>query len=80
MSKDPIVSRINRAQGQVKAVKRMYESGKSDCVSMVQQIQAARSALAKVAEMLLADEANRCAEKGDIKKLRQVVNRTFKLN
>ncbi len=79
MSKDPVVSRLNRIQGQINAVKRMYEE-EDDCVSVVQQIQAARSAMAKVAQILLSDEASRCVEKGDTKKLKQVVDRTFKVN
>lgn len=75
--KDPILQRINRVEGQVAGVKRMYENKKS-CVDIVQQIHAARSALGKVAEILLTDEARRCAEAGDVKELEKVVKRTFK--
>lgn len=74
---DPIMARINRIEGQVKAVKKMYESGK-DCSAIVQQIQAVRAALGKVASALLTNEARKCAEKGNVSELEKVVDRTFK--
>ena len=77
MAVDPTTARINRIQGQIKAVGRMYENGE-DCASIVQQVQAARSALGKVAGILLADEAKRCVQKGNVKELEEVVEKTFK--
>ena len=74
---DPVEARINRVEGQVKAIKKMYVSGKR-CTEVVQQVQAARAALAKVASMLLTDEVKRCAEKGDTEELEKVMDRTFK--
>lgn len=77
MHADPVESRINRIEGQIKAVKKMYETGRS-CEEVVQQVQAARAALGKLASTLLTTEAKRCAEKGDIKALSEVVSKTFK--
>lgn len=74
---DPITARINRVEGQVAGIKRMYQAGKK-CTDIVQQVQAARAALGKLASVLLTDEAKRCADAGDIKELERVVNRTFK--
>ncbi len=74
---DPIEARLNRIEGQLKGIKRMYaECG--DCVEIVQQIQAVRSALASVSRLVLTSEAKKCAEEGDVKKLEQVVEKTFK--
>lgn len=75
---DPVISRLHRIKGQVEAIERMYIKDKCDCIAMVEQIQAARAALGKVAEMLLSDEAKRCADEGDFKELRKVVEKTFR--
>lgn len=75
--KDPVLARINRVEGQVAGVKRMYEGGRG-CVEIVQQVQAARAALGKLAETLLTNEARRCADSGNIKELKRVVERSFK--
>lgn len=76
---DPIEARLNRIEGQVRAIKRMYtECG--DCIEIVQQVQAVRAALSKVSSLILTTEAKRCAETGDVKTLEKVVEKTFKLN
>ncbi len=75
--KDPITARINRIEGQVQGIKKMYEQERA-CVDIVQQVQAARAALGKLATILLTDEAKRCADAGDLKELEKIVNKTFK--
>ena len=75
--KDPIDARLNRAEGQVKAIKKMYADGRS-CSDIVQQVQAARAALGRVASLLLTNEARRCADAGDVKELKKIVDKTFK--
>lgn len=75
---DPTITRVNRIKGQVNAVERMLKEKDSDCVEVVQQIQAARSALRGLAKELLASEANRCADKGDLRELQKIVDKTFK--
>lgn len=75
--KDPIAARINRIEGQIQGIRRMYEARRA-CAEIVQQVQAARAALGKLAGILLTDEARRCADAGDIKKLEKIVTKTFK--
>jgi len=75
--RDPVIHRINRIEGQVQGIKKMYKSGRV-CEDIVQQVQAARAALGKLASILLSDEAKRCAGAGDLKKLEKIVDRTFK--
>ena len=74
----PVVARINRVEGQVRGVRKMYELNPCDCVSLVTQVQAARSALGKIAEVILADEAERCVDERDMERLEKVVKTTFK--
>ena len=76
---DPIVARFNRIEGQVAGIRRMYEKDACDCEAIVQQIQAARSALGKVAGLVLTDEAGRCVEENDIKRFKKIVDDTFKV-
>lgn len=75
---DPIVARINRIEGQVAGIRRMYTEENCDCEAIVQQIQAARSALGKVAGLILANEAGDCVEKEDMERLKKIVDSTFK--
>ena len=77
LKKDPVLHRINRIEGQVQGIKRMYKSGRA-CEDIVQQVQAARAALGKLASTLLSTEAKRCVDAGDLKKLERIVDRTFK--
>lgn len=56
-----IVNRLNRVEGQIKGVKGMYRE-RRNCMDMVQQIAAARAALARVGRDLLTDEASQCAK------------------
>lgn len=74
---DAIRSRISRVEGQVQGIKKMYEGGRS-CIEIVQQVQAVRAALAKIASILLTNEAAKCAKKGNISNFQEVVERTFK--
>ncbi len=75
--KDPVVTRINRIEGQIQGIKRMYEARRA-CTEIVQQVQAARAALGKLAGVLLSDEARRCVDAGDLKELEKIVTKTFK--
>jgi DNA-binding FrmR family transcriptional regulator len=75
---DTIKTRLNRVGGQIEGIKKMYEDENCDCISVVIQIQAARAALGRVAGIMLNDEAQRCVDKGDIKKLKEVVASTYK--
>lgn len=78
MSKDPIEIRLNKIKGQVEGVKEMYKEDPCDSVSIVDQLLAARAALEKVAVIILSQEAERCAEEGEMKKLEEIMSKTFK--
>jgi DNA-binding FrmR family transcriptional regulator len=69
--------RLNKVSGQVEGIKRMYEKDPCDCVSLITQIQASRAALNQVAKIVLKDEAKRCTDKKDFKKLEEVVGKMF---
>jgi DNA-binding FrmR family transcriptional regulator len=76
--KDSVSNRLSRVEGQIRGVKRMYGDEKCDCISLITQIQAARAALGKTAELILVEEANRCADKGDTKRLKEIVASMYK--
>ncbi len=75
---DSVETRLNKISGQIKGIKKMYREDKCDTVGITTQIQAARAALAKVAMMILLDEAKRCADQGDLEGLEKLVDKTFK--
>ena len=64
---DIVVSSLNRIEGQVRGIKRMYEEER-DCEQIAQQIAAIQKALAKVGKTILTDEAVRCMKKKGAKK------------
>ena len=59
---DLILLRLKRIEGQIKAIKMMYEE-KIDCDKIIQQIIAVREALAGVAKLLLKNKAVKCLKK-----------------
>lgn len=55
--------RLNRAGGQIQAVKRMLEQPeKYSCKEVVSQLKAARSALRKVSELYVAAQITECSD------------------
>jgi CsoR family transcriptional regulator, copper-sensing transcriptional repressor len=58
-SKDELLKRLARAQGQVRGVAQMVEDDRY-CMDILTQINAARAALDKVALGLLAGHARHC--------------------
>ncbi|MEX0896328.1 MAG: metal-sensitive transcriptional regulator [Patescibacteria group bacterium] len=69
---DPIVTRLNRAQGQLTGVVGMYEEGRN-CVEIVQQILAVRNALGSAARVMLSTEATRCSRERKVEELDAVI-------
>ena len=61
-NEDLVLLRLRRIEGQVKAVKRMYEEG-NGCDKIIQQVLAVREALGGVAKIILKDQAVKCARK-----------------
>lgn len=68
--------RISRIKGQVEGVERMI-SEKRDCLDVIQQIAAVRSALAKVGIELLKSETSSCVS--DSKQFEKLLNSLFRL-
>ena len=58
-TKDKLLQRLRRAEGQVAAVSRMVEEEK-DCVAVLTQIAAVRGALAKTGQLLLGQHLETC--------------------
>ncbi len=78
--KDPLDVRLNRIEGQIKGIRKMYKEGR-DCMEIAQQISASRSALAGVGKAILSDEAQRCASsRKDRDKFSKVLKELFVLS
>ena len=58
-TKDQVLKRLKRAEGQVRGVSRMVEEEKY-CIDVLTQISAAQAALDKVALELIRDHARHC--------------------
>ena len=58
-----LIHRLNRAQGQIGALKRTIESGQdADCKEFIAQVKAARSALQGVSEEFIAHHIHTCSK------------------
>ncbi len=60
-SRQAIVRRLNRIEGQVKGLSRMLESDRY-CIDILQQIQATKAALTQVETELLRAHARECVD------------------
>ncbi|MEA2434143.1 MAG: CsoR family transcriptional regulator, copper-sensing transcriptional repressor [Actinomycetota bacterium] len=58
-SKDEVVARLKRVEGQVRGIQRMVE-GDEYCIDILTQVTAATNALKKVAVGLLDDHIRHC--------------------
>jgi len=61
IQKDAITKRLNRIEGQVRGIARMLEEERY-CIDILQQMQAIKSALAKVEDAILKDHSATCVE------------------
>ncbi len=61
LEKANAVRRLNRIEGQVRGITKMIEEERY-CVDILQQMQAIKSALAKVEDAILKDHAANCVE------------------
>ncbi len=61
IDKDATIKRLSRIEGQVRGIGRMIEDERY-CIDILQQIQAIKSALAKVEDAVLKDHAATCIE------------------
>lgn len=82
-NKTALIHRLNRAQGQIEALKRSVQADENlDCSKMLQQIKAVSQALKKFAEAYVSQHMEVCLEKNmskrDIeKKLQEVITSAF---
>ena len=60
-AKPKLLNRLNRIEGQVRGITRMVEDDRY-CIDILTQIQAARSALARVETELLKNHLHHCIE------------------
>lgn len=61
LEKEPTIKRLNRIEGQVRGIVRMIEEERY-CIDVLQQMQAIKSALAKVEDAILKDHSATCVE------------------
>jgi CsoR family transcriptional regulator, copper-sensing transcriptional repressor len=77
---DTIVSSLNRVEGQVRGIRRMYEEGR-DCEQIAQQISAIQKALTRIGKTILTDEAVGCMKKPNSKReLERVLDSLVKIS
>ena len=77
---DSINAALNRIEGQVRGVKKMYEDGR-ECAAIAQQIAAIQSALKRVGRELLTTEATNCIEGHENKrKIEGIVESLIKIS
>ena len=60
-TKDQLLKRLKRLEGQVRGVERMVEDDRY-CIDVVTQIAAVRAALRRVEEEVLADHVGHCVQ------------------
>lgn len=75
--KDPIVTQLNRINGQVEGIARMYQDERA-CVDIVRQVIAVRSSLGRVARDLLSSEAKKCSRGEQWDTLDDVLKEVFR--
>lgn len=76
---DTMISALNRIEGQVRGIRKMYQEGR-DCGAIAQQISAVSSALRRVGKELLTTEAGKCFEDAPNKeKLSTIIDSLVKL-
>lgn len=73
-----LVYRLNRAQGQIEALKRSLQSNEDiDCTKMLQQVKAVSQAMKKFAEAYMSQHMADCLQqdmaKRDIEKKLQII-------
>jgi CsoR family transcriptional regulator, copper-sensing transcriptional repressor len=61
LAKSSVLKRLKRIEGQVRGLSRMVEDDRY-CIDIVTQLSAARAALRKAEEEILADHVSHCVE------------------
>lgn len=64
MNDKALLHRLNRAQGQIEAIKRsLNDDGEKNCLETLRLIKASQNALKKFAEIYITDHLEDCLEK-----------------
>jgi len=74
-----IIHQLNRLEGQVKSLKKMYKDDR-ECLEIIQQITAAKSALNRAANLILEEETCHFIEEGKKEKILPIIKKIFKIN
>ena len=80
-----LINRLNRAQGQIEAIKRNLEGGgELDCVRTIQLLKAANNALKKFGEAYVERHLTECIQRGAPRQdlednLKEVISSAFSL-
>lgn len=61
LEKEATIKRLNRVEGQVRGIARMIDEERY-CIDILQQMQAIKSAMAKVEDAILKDHMATCVE------------------
>ena len=76
---DKIKNKLNRIEGQVKGVQKMYDDNR-DCLDILQQVVAVRQALGRVGKDILAGEAVACSRSENKKEeFNELIGKLFDL-
>ncbi len=79
VDKNVLLVRLHRIAGQVNGIEKMITEEK-DCLAVVQQIMAARSALTQVATLILTQASCKADLKTNSTQLTKLVTNLFKVN
>jgi len=74
MEEDKIITRIARIKGQLDGIEKMYKE-KRNCLEVVQQVSAVRSALAGLAREILTEETVSCLRENKEGKMREMLKK-----
>ena len=74
-----LITRLKRAEGQMKAIRKMYQEDRN-CLEITQQIAAVRASLNKVAVKLLGQELQTCYKDADSDRLKKVLDSITKIS
>lgn len=77
VKQDPVLAQLNRINGQVDGIIRMYQDERV-CVDIVRQVIAVRSSLGKVARDLLNSEARKCSQGDKLENLDEILKEVFR--
>jgi CsoR family transcriptional regulator, copper-sensing transcriptional repressor len=69
---DSLIAALNRIEGQVRGIRKMYQEGR-DCEQIIQQISAIQSAMRRVGKEILSAEATMCVGGEEQKKKLSVI-------